>query len=135
MPADVIGAAAMQMLFGGIFMLIAGSLHGEWARLSFSPRTSWAFVYLTLAGSIIAFAAYSYALRHMDVAVVSLYTYINPVIAVALGAIVLGEPLGWRTFAAAGLIAVGVIVVGPGQREAAKPAGSDEEAKSAIPEK
>ena len=45
-----------------------------------------AFVYLTLAGSIVAFAAYSYALRHLDVAIVSLYTYINPVIAVALGA-------------------------------------------------
>ena len=81
-----------------------------------------AFVYLTLAGSIIAFAAYSYALRHMDIAVVSLYTYINTVIAVALGAVVLGEPVGWRTLAAAGLIALGVIVVGPGAREAAKPA-------------
>ena len=117
MPSDVLGAAAMQMLFGGVFMLIAGSVHGEWGRLAFSPRTSWAFAYLTLAGSIIAFAAYSYALRHLDVAVVSLYTYINPVIAVALGAVVLGEPLGWRTFAAAGLIAVGVVVVGPGDRK------------------
>ena len=117
MPSDVLGAAAMQMLFGGVFMLIAGTLHGEWVRLAFSPRTAWAFAYLTLAGSIIAFAAYSYALRHMDVAVVSLYTYINPVIAVALGAVVLGETLGWRTFVAAGLIAVGVVVVGPGDRK------------------
>ena len=117
MPSDVLGAAAMQMLFGGVFMLIAGTLHGEWVRLAFSPRTAWAFTYLTLAGSIIAFAAYSYALRHMDVAVVSLYTYINPVIAVALGALVLGETLGWRTFVAAGLIALGVVVVGPGDRK------------------
>jgi drug/metabolite transporter (DMT)-like permease len=117
MPSDVLGAAAFQMFFGGIFMLIAGTFHGEWVRLAFSPRTAWAFAYLTLAGSIIAFAAYSYALRHMDVAVVSLYTYINPVIAVALGAVVLGEPLGWRTLAAAGLIAIGVIVVGPGEQK------------------
>ena len=116
MPTDVLGAAALQMLFGGIFMLMAGTLHGEWVRLAFSTRTAWAFAYLTLAGSIIAFAAYSYALRHMDVAVVSLYTYINPVIAVVLGAVVLGEPFGWRTVAAAGLIAVGVIVVGPGDK-------------------
>ena len=101
------------MLFGGIFMLLAGTLHGEWTRLAFSPKTAWAFAYLTLAESVVAFAAYSYALRHMDVAVVSLYTYVNPVIAVVLGAIVLGEPFGWRMIAAAGLIAAGVIVVGP----------------------
>ncbi len=113
MPSDVLGAAAMQMLFGGIFMLVAGSLYGEWGRLAFSGRTTIAFAYLTIAGSIVAFAAYSYALRHMDVAIVSLYTYINPVIAVILGAIVLGEPLGWRMFVATGLIAVGVLVVGP----------------------
>jgi len=113
MPSDVLGAAAMQMLFGGIFMTIAGTLLGEWAHLAFSGRTTAAFVYLTVAGSVIAFAAYSYALRHMDVAIVSLYTYINPIIAVALGAWILGEPLGWRMFAATGLIAVGVFVVGP----------------------
>ena len=86
MPADVLGAAAMQMLFGGVFMLIAGTLLGEWGRLAFNTARRWAFVYLTLAGSVVAFAAYSYALRHLDVAIVSLYTYINPVIAVALGA-------------------------------------------------
>ena len=120
MPADVLGAAAIQMLFGGIFMLIGGTLHGEWTRIAFNPKTTWAFAYLTLAGSVVAFAAYSYALRHMDVAVVSLYTYVNPVIAVVLGAIVLGEPFGWRMVAAAGLIAAGVIVVGPGPK---KPAG------------
>lgn len=114
MPADVLGAAAGQMLFGGVFMLIAGTIHGEWASLAFNWRTGLAFVYLTVPGSIVAFAAYSYALRHMDVAVVSLYTYINPVIAVVLGAWLLGEPLGWRMFAAGGLIAAGVIVVGPG---------------------
>lgn len=113
MPSDVLGAAAMQMLFGGVFMLVAGTLLGEWPRLDFNARTAWAFAYLTLAGSIVAFAAYSYALRHMDVAIVSLYTYINPVIAVILGAIVLGEPFGWRMVIAASLIAAGVLVVGP----------------------
>ena len=76
-----------------------------------------AFVYLTLAGSVVAFAAYSYALQHLDVAIVSLYTYVNPVIAVALGAWLLGEPFDWRMFAAAGLIAAGVMVVGPGSRQ------------------
>ena len=116
MPADVLGAAAVQMLFGGLFMLLAGTILGEWPRLGFNLKTSLAFAYLTVPGSIIAFAAYSYCLRHMDVAVVSLYTYINPVIAVILGAIVLGEPLGWPMFVAGALIAAGVVVVGPGQK-------------------
>ena len=115
MPADVMGAAAVQMLFGGVFMTIAGTLLGEWSHLAFNTRTTMAFVYLTFAGSVVAFAAYSYALRHLDVAIVSLYTYVNPIIAVALGAWLLGEPVGWRMFAAAGLIAAGVLVVGPGR--------------------
>jgi drug/metabolite transporter (DMT)-like permease len=113
MPADVLGAAAMQMVFGGVFMLLTGSFLGEWSRLSFTPRTSFAVLYLTLAGSVIAFAAYSYALQHLDLAIVSLYTYVNPVIAVVLGTIMLGEPFGIRMLVAAGIIVVGVLVVGP----------------------
>ena len=116
MPADVLGAAAIQMLFGGIFMTIAGTALGEWSRLSFTAKTTAAFLYLTIPGSIIAFAAYSYALRHLDVAVMSLYTYINPLIAVALGAWLLDEPLGWPMFVACALIAVGVVTVGPSDR-------------------
>ena len=112
-PADVLGAAAMQMFFGGIAMLLIGIVIGEWPRLGFNMKTGLAFAYLTIPGSIIAFAAYSYCLRHMDVAVVSLYTYINPVIAVILGALILGEPVGWPMVAAIALIAIGVIVVGP----------------------
>ena len=90
-PADVVGAAALQMIFGAIVMLAIGTVLGEWPALHFTARTSFALVYLTFAGSVIAFAAYSYALRHLDVAIVSLYSYINPIIAVILGAIVLGE--------------------------------------------
>lgn len=116
MPSDVIGAAAVQMLFGGVFLIVAGTLHGEWSRLAFNTRTTSMFVYLTVAGSVVAFAAYSYALRHLDVAIVSLYTYVNPVIAVALGAWLLDEPFGPRMLAAAALIAAGVFVVGPNRR-------------------
>ena len=77
-----------------------------------SPRTAAAFIYLTIAGSLVAFACFSYALKHLDVAVVSLYTYVNPVIAVALGTLLLGEPFGMRMVVAAGVILVGMVVVG-----------------------
>ena len=59
-----------------------------------------------------AYASYSYALRHLPIAVVSLYTYINPVIAVILGAVLLGEPLGLRLAVAATIIVMGMVVVG-----------------------
>jgi drug/metabolite transporter (DMT)-like permease len=115
-PADVLGAAALQMVFGGLLMLAVGSWLGEWPALHWSGRTSLAFVYLTVAGSVVAFTAYAYALRHLDVAIVSLYSYINPIIAVALGAVILGEPVGVRMIAAAAVIILGVVIVGPARK-------------------
>ena len=112
-PADVLGAAALQMIFGGLLMLAVATWLGEWSGLHWSTRTSVAFAYLTVAGSVVAFTAYAYALRHLDVAIVSLYTYINPIIAVALGAAILGEPVGARMIAAAAVIVAGVVIVGP----------------------
>lgn len=113
LPRDVLGSAALQMLFGGLLMLLAGGAMGEWPRIGFTTRTSLALGYLTAAGSVVAFAAYSYALQHLDVAIVSLYTYVNPVIAVALGTLVLGEPFHSRMLVAAGVIVTGVLIVGP----------------------
>jgi drug/metabolite transporter (DMT)-like permease len=112
-PKDVLGSAAMQMLFGGLYMLVVGSLLGEWRGLSFTPRTSLALAYLSLAGSVVAFAAYSYALQHLEIAVVSLYTYINPIIAVALGTLFLGEPFHARMLVAGAVIVIGIVAVGP----------------------
>lgn len=115
-PGDVLGGAALQMFFGGLCMIAVGTLRGEWATLSFTPRTAWALVYLTLAGSVVGFAAYSYALRHLSVAIVSLYTYVNPVIAVALGTLLLDEPFHLRMVLAAAVIAGGILIVGPVSR-------------------
>ena len=118
MPKDVLGSAALQMFFGGLFMLVAGTVSGEWSDLSFNQRTTVSLVYLTLVGAVIAFAAYSYALKHLDMAIVSLYSYVNPVIAVVLGTIILGEPFNARMAAAIAVIAIGVVVVGPMTRKA-----------------
>jgi drug/metabolite transporter (DMT)-like permease len=112
MPGDVLGSAALQMIFGGILMIIGGTVLGEWSHLSFTVRTTAAMAYLTLAGGVVAFAAYSYALQHLDVAIVSLYTYVNPVIAVALGTLLLGEPFHVRMIVAAAVIVAGIVVVG-----------------------
>jgi drug/metabolite transporter (DMT)-like permease len=111
MPKDVLGSAALQMTFGGLWMLIGGTVLGEWPALSFTARTAWTLAYLTVIGAGVAYAAFSYALRHLDVAIVSLYSYINPVIAVILGVIILGEPFHMRMVLAGAVILAGTLIV------------------------
>jgi len=114
---NVLGAAAWEMLFGGTALLGAGLIRGEWSALAFTPRSAAALAYLIVFGAVIGFSAYAYALKHLPVAFVSLYAYVNPVIAVVLGAIVLGERVTPRTSAAALVVLVGIwLVRGPAAR-------------------
>jgi drug/metabolite transporter (DMT)-like permease len=92
-------------------MLAIGSLRGEWSSLSFSARSAGAFGYLATVGAIGGMVAYTYALRHLPVSIVSLYAYVNPVIAVALGVAVLDEPFTWRMALAAVIVFGGVAIV------------------------
>ena len=108
---NVLGTTALQMLAGGAMMIAIGALRGELPHLYFSPRTAIALLYLSTFGAIGGFVAYTYALRHLEVSFVSLYAYINPVIAVALGVSLLGEPFDSRMTAAAGLVFAGVAIV------------------------
>lgn len=107
----IFGTTALQMLFGGLMMIAAGTVRGEWQQLFFTPRTAAALAYLSTVGAIGGFVAYTYALRHLPVSFVSLYAYINPVIAVALGVLLLGEPFDARMATAAALVFAGVAVV------------------------
>ena len=104
-------SAALQMVFSGIMLLTAATWHGEWAQLSFTPRTLGALAYLSVAGSLVAYSAYIYAIQHLRLSLVSLYAYINPIIAVALGTALLGEPLSSRILLAAGLVLTGTWIV------------------------
>ncbi len=108
---NVLGAAAFEMLFGGMLLLAAGAAIGEWRIVAFNPRTSAALAYLIVFGAIAGFSAYAYALKHLPVATVSLYAYVNPIIAVILGTMVLQEPLNVRMATAAGIVLVGMALV------------------------
>jgi drug/metabolite transporter (DMT)-like permease len=108
---NALGAAAVQMILGGAMMAIAATVRGEWAQLTFSLRSGLAELYLIVFGSLVGYSAYVYALKHLPVSTVSLYAYINPVIAVVLGTLLLGEPFGWRVVIAAAVIFTGVAVV------------------------
>lgn len=108
---NVLAAAAFQMLFGGLAVLVLGLLRGEWSVLTFATRTASALAYLIVAGSIAGFSAYAYALKHLPVATVSLYAYINPVIAVILGTLMLGEALSPRLAVAGAVVLTGMAMV------------------------
>lgn len=128
---DPITASAFQMLLGGGVMLLAGTLNSEWAALSFSPRTAGALIYLIVAGSLIGFVAYIYALTHLSPSFVSLYAYVNPVVAVALGTLVLGEPFGLRLSIAVAIILLGLTIVTT-KRTKAAPSTSSGKVESAA---
>ena len=108
---NVLATAAFEMIFGGAVLLAAGAVHGEFARLAFNPRTATALGYLSIFGAAIGFTAYAYALKHLSVATLSLYAYVNPVIAVLLGTIVLHEPFGMRMLAGGAMVLAGVAMV------------------------
>ena len=109
---DPFPSAALQMVFSGIMLLALATAQGDWAALSFTPRSLAAMVYLSLAGSFVAYSAYIYAIQHLPLSTVSLYAYINPIIAVALGTALLGEPLSTRIALAAALVLTGTWIVG-----------------------
>jgi drug/metabolite transporter (DMT)-like permease len=115
------------MLLGGGVMLLAGTLHGEWSVLAFTPRTTAALVYLIVAGSLVGFVAYIYALSHLSPSFVSLYAYVNPVVAVALGTLVLGEPFGLRLTIAVAIILAGLTIVSTKRTKAAPSTSSEKE--------
>jgi drug/metabolite transporter (DMT)-like permease len=107
----VLATAAFEMLFGGIALLVVGLALGEWTRLVFTPRTSLALGHLIFFGAVAGFTAYAYALKFLPVTTVSLYAYVNPIIAVVLGILVLREPFNVRMAIAAAVVLIGIALV------------------------
>ena len=110
-------AAGLQMLAGGIVLTLIGTVLGEWSRLH-PDRHGWeAFLYLLVFGSLLGYVAFVYALQHLPVATVSLYGYVNPIVAVIVGALLLDERFGLREAAATAVVlgAVALARIGEGE--------------------
>ena len=101
--------AAVQMIAGGIAVTLLGTILGEWRTWHLSPRGAGAIAYLVVFGSIVGYSAYAYALRYASATAVGTYAYVNPVIAVLLGGLLLKEHITARTIVAMGLI-LGAVV-------------------------
>jgi drug/metabolite transporter (DMT)-like permease len=114
LPRDPFAATAYEMLAGGIVLttvaLIAYSPH-EFNPAHYSARSLFGLAYLIVFGSLIGYSAYVWLLANAPIAQVSTYAYVNPVIAIALGAIVLGESITWRIVGGALLIIAAVAIV------------------------
>ncbi len=110
-------SAAVQMLIAGIAQTVLGLILGEGARISFHSSGIISFFYLVIAGSIFGYGSYIYAIEHLPLSLVSTYAYINPVIALFLGWLVLGETLNLTIILAAAVIIAGVIIVKRGAKK------------------
>jgi len=121
-PAEPLAASAMQMLGGGGALLLAALIHGELAGISpaaFSARSGLAFGYLIVVGSLVGYSTFVWLMKHSTPARVSTYAYVNPLVAVLLGWLVLGEPVTGRVLTAAAVIVASVVIITSWSRRAA----------------
>ena len=127
LPRSQLVATGMEMVAGGLALMLGGVVLGELGHIdpgSFSTRSLLAFAYLIVFGSILAFTAYTWLLANVPVAVAGTYAYVNPVVAVGLGAILLSEPITARTVLATVLI-VGAVIAMVSGRPRAEPEAAD----------
>jgi drug/metabolite transporter (DMT)-like permease len=96
--------SALQMLTGGLVLTLLGSVLGEWSAVRLSARGVGALAYLIVFGSLVGYSSYVYVLRHMAPTVVGTYSYVNTVVAVLLGWLVLAEPITQRTLLATAIV-------------------------------
>jgi drug/metabolite transporter (DMT)-like permease len=125
-PQRPLVGAAMQMIAGGLILAVVSGASGELD--GFHPSAisleSWlGLAYLVVAGSLVAYTAYMWLLRAAPTSLVGTYAYVNPVVAVLLGTVVLGEPLTWRTLVGGAIIlaSVALILRAPKPRAASVP--------------
>lgn len=112
--ADPFVASALQMLGGGAALLLVALADGDFARLNLAavtPRAWGAFVYLIAAGSLVGFSTFVWLMKHSAPARVATYAYVNPIVAVFLGWILLDEPITPRTLVASAIIVTAVAII------------------------
>jgi drug/metabolite transporter (DMT)-like permease len=110
LPRDGLVTAGWQRLFGGIVLAIAGAAAGEHVGTP-SAESAWAWAYLVGIGSLVAYTSYTWLLRNAPISKVSTYAYVNPVVAVVLGALILGEDVGAVTIAGTAVIVASVAAI------------------------
>ena len=107
--------AGLQMMICGSVTTILGLLIGEGKKITFEPTGWHALFYLVVAGSILGYSLFVYAMDRLPATIVSVYAYINPIVAIWLGLVILNEPISTKTVIAIGITLVGVFIVNKGR--------------------
>jgi drug/metabolite transporter (DMT)-like permease len=102
---------ASQMLAGGVVLLVMSLAAGEQPSWPIDPRALWSWVYLVVAGSLVAFSAFMVLLQHTPTAVSASYAYVNPVIGMLLGVTLGGEVIHTGEWLAAALVTASVVLM------------------------
>jgi drug/metabolite transporter (DMT)-like permease len=135
MPADPFVTTVVEMATGGSAMVVLGSVGGEWGRLDLAavPSSSWlAFAYLVLVGSVVAYSAYVWLLANAPLSLVTTYAYVNPAVAVLLGALLLSEPLTLSILVGGAVIIAAVALVITTESRSRRPVRDGEAARSPL---
>ncbi len=114
LPKSAIMSISLQMLTGGVLLVAAGTISGEWARFDINEVTlvsAGALAYLITFGAMIGFSCYFWLLKAAPAEIVATYAYVNPVVAVFLGWMVLSEPVTSQTLFASAVIIVAVFLI------------------------
>lgn len=112
---NIFQSAALQLFTGGLALFVLSALLDDYSELQYiTPDSIWALVYLIVVGSLIAYTAFVYALKHLPIGISSLYAYINPLIALVLGAALLNEKMTAYTFFALLTTLAGVYCINRG---------------------
>ena len=110
LPADGLATTGWQMLFGGLVLMVSGLFAGEHIGTP-SGESAWAWAYLVVIGSLVAYTSYTWLLRNAPISQVATYAYVNPIVAVILGALILDEDVGTATLAGSALIVASVAAI------------------------
>ncbi len=106
--------AGLQMLFGGLMLIPISLAFDDYSRIQWNNEVIFTLVYMILIGSVAAYACYSYAIKKLPMTIVSLYAYINPIVAVILGWLILSEKLNLRIGIAILITIIGIYIVNRG---------------------
>jgi drug/metabolite transporter (DMT)-like permease len=106
--------ASIQMIIAGSVITIFGLVLGETGEFHFTQSSLYAYLYLVFVGSILGYGSYIYAIAHLPVSLVATYAYVNPIIALFLGWLILGEKISIWIMVAAVVILIGVMIVKKG---------------------
>ena len=123
LPGDPFVVVAYEMLVGGGMLTAVGLLSGEQLDpLAYSARSWAAWVYLVLFGSVVAFSAYVWLLQSAAISLVATYAYVNPLVAVALGWLILAEPVTTPTLVGGAIVVGSVALVVRSELASRRPA-------------